>query len=129
MEDPVARSLEQVAERVGDPAPRIYARLFDELPETEALFWRDTKGDIRGEMLAVAFQCLLDLDGGYAANFIRAERMNHDGFEVPPKTFGRFFPIVMETCREILGETWTDEMQAAWEERLRRIEALVLAGA
>ncbi len=105
----------------------VYARLFATFPEMEAEFWRDTTGAVRGEMLAVAFQCLLDLDGGYGANLIRAERVNHEGFGVPPEAFQSFFPIVMETCREVLGEAWTAQTQAAWDERLRRIEALTFA--
>ncbi len=118
-----------MAERVGDPAPAIYTRLFAAFPEMEPLFWRDTTGSIRGEMLAVAFQCLLDLDGSYAQNFIRAERVNHEGFGVSPEAFQSFFPIVMETCREVLGEGWSLETQAAWDERLRRIAALTFSGA
>ena len=61
-------------------------------------------------------------------DFIRAERLSHEGFEVPPEAFASFFPVVMETCREILGEAWTDAFQAAWDERLRRISGLI-AGA
>lgn len=129
MSDLVAQSLEAVAEKVGDPGPRIYARLFAAFPDMEPLFWRDASGSIRGEMLAVAFQCLLDLDGAYAENFIRAERLNHDGFGVDPVAFQSFFPIVMETCREILADDWTGEMQTAWDQRLRRIAALTLGGA
>lgn len=86
---------------------------------------RDTTGAVRGEMLAVAFQCLLDLDGGYAANLIRTERVNHEGWGVTPEVFARFFPIVMETSREVLGDDWTPEVAAAWDEVLARISALV----
>ncbi|HEY0438024.1 MAG TPA: hypothetical protein VGC92_15395, partial [Phenylobacterium sp.] len=69
-------SLEALAERVGDPTAQVYARLFAEFPQTEALFVRDSNGAVRGEMLAVAFQCLLDMGGAgaYAANLIAAER-------------------------------------------------------
>lgn len=114
-----------MAERVGDPAPLVYARLFAAYPDMQAEFWRDTTGAVRGEMLAVAFQCLLDLDGGYGANLIRAERVNHEGFGVPPDAFRSFFPIVMETCREVLAAEWTDEVAKAWTDRLRRIEDLI----
>jgi hypothetical protein len=98
--------------------------MFGEFPETEALFVRDTTGAVRGEMLAVAFECLLDLDGGYAANLIRAERVNHEGWGVTPAAFIRFFPIVMETCREVLGDDWTPAVDAAWRDALTRIEGL-----
>lgn len=125
--DLIAQSLELVAERHGDPGPQIYARLFAAFPETEALFARDTTGAVRGEMLAVTFQCLLDLTGpgAYAANLIRAERVNHEGVGVPPAAFARFFPIVMETCRELLGEAWTPQIDAAWAELLAELDAVI----
>jgi hypothetical protein len=99
--------------------------MFAEFPETEALFVRDVSGAVRGEMLAVAFQCLLDLDGSYGANLIRAERINHEGWGVTGEAFVRFFPILMETCREVLGGDWTPEVDAAWAAALARIEGLV----
>ena len=122
----VAGSLELVAERAGDPTAQVYARLFAEHPEMEALFVRDTTGAVRGEMLAVAFACLLDLGGAgaYAANLIAAERVNHEGVGVPPEVFGRFFPIVADTCREISGPAWTAEVEAAWAEVLAQIAEL-----
>ncbi|HEY3951428.1 globin [Phenylobacterium sp.] len=120
----IAQSLEIVAERAGDPAPQVYARLFAAYPEMEAMFVRDTTGAVRGEMLAMAFQCLLDLDGAYAANMIAAERVNHDAFGVPHEVFGRFFPLLAQTCRELLGEAWTAEMDAAWRAALGRIAEL-----
>ena len=122
----VADSLERLAECVGDPAPQVYARLFAEHPEIEALFVRDTSGAVRGEMLAVAFECILDMGGAgaYAANLIAAERVNHEGVGVPPEVFGRFFPLLAETCRDLLGEAWTDDVAAAWAELLAGIARL-----
>ncbi len=58
--DAVAESLERLAERVGDPAPLVYARLFARHPETEALFLMDAGGHVRGQMLAMAFELLLN---------------------------------------------------------------------
>jgi hemoglobin-like flavoprotein len=123
-DEPVTRSLELLAERVGDPAALVYRRLFEAYPETEALFVRDTTGAVRGEMLAMAFQCLLDLDGGYEANLIRAERVNHEGFGVAPAAFADFFPVLMDTVRDVLGDDWTREIEAAWTERIARIRQL-----
>jgi hemoglobin-like flavoprotein len=120
----VAGSLEILAERAGDPVAFVYARLFAEYPEMEALFVRDTTGAVRGEMLAVAFECLLDVGGTstYAKNLIAAERINHEGVGVPREVFARFFPIVMQTCRELSGEAWTDEVEAAWGDILAQID-------
>jgi hemoglobin-like flavoprotein len=125
----VAGSLEALAERVGDPTPQVYARLFAAYPDMEALFVRDTTGAVRGEMLAMAFQCLLDIGGVglYAKNLIAAERVNHEGVGVPHDVFAQFFPIVMLTCRELSGEAWTTEVDGAWTDVLGQIAELMCA--
>ena len=51
--DAFAQSLDLLAERLGDPAPAVYARLFGRFPEVEAEFARDVDGAVRGEMLAI----------------------------------------------------------------------------
>jgi hypothetical protein len=93
----------------------------------EALFVRDTAGAVRGEMLAVAFECILDIGGAraYALNMIRAERVNHENVGVPAEAFGQFFPVVMQTCREILGADWTPETDAAWVALLAELDAAI----
>ena len=116
----VERSLAMVAER-GDPAPAVYARLFADFPETEERFVRDTTGAIRAEMLTMAFQCVLDPDGPYQAHLVQAERVNHDGFGTPPEVFDRFFWIVLDVCRGIVGERWTAEFETAWRAQFVRL--------
>ena len=122
----VAASLERLAERIGDPTPQVYARLFAAHPEMQALFVRDTTGAVRGEMLAMAFECILDIGGAgaYAGNLIAAERINHQGLGVPPEVFARFFPLLAETCRELSGEAWTPAVDAAWAELLGKLMAI-----
>ena len=122
----VAASLERLGERVGDPAPQVYARLFAAHPEMQALFVRDTTGAVRGEMLAMAFECILDIGGAgaYAANLIAAERVNHQGLGVPPQVFARFFPLLAETCRERSGDAWTPAVDAAWADLLSKLMAI-----
>ena len=121
--DIIARSLELVAERHGDPAPLVYARLFAEHPDMEALFVRDTAGSVRGQMLMVVIESLLDYIGGnaYSANLIRIERVNHEGLGVPPEVFDTFFVTVMATFKDLLGDDWTQETDAAWRELLAEL--------
>ena len=127
--DLIERSLDLVAERVGDPAPLVYARLFAEQPELEALFVRDRVGTVRGQMLQVALECLLDFAGphAYSANFIRCERVNHEGLGVPRDAFDRFFATVIATFREALGDDWTPEIDAAWVHAVDGLIAAVAA--
>ncbi len=120
--DIIAHSLELVAERTGDPAPLVFQRLFRENPEIEALFVRDTGGLVRGEMLAVTLEALLDCAGGdaYAVGLVEIERVNHVGLGVEPEVFDTFFRVVMTVFREILDDDWTLDMDAAWRRVLAR---------
>ncbi|MCC6717683.1 MAG: globin [Acetobacteraceae bacterium] len=124
----IEASLELVAERLGDPAPLVYARLFAAFPELEALFVGDRMGTVRGNMLQVTLDCLLDFAGprAYAHHFIASERVNHAGLGVPSAMFDQFYQTVIATFRDALGAAWTAEAEAAWQ---RAARALVAAAA
>jgi hemoglobin-like flavoprotein len=123
--DPLAWSLERLADLHGDPADAVYRRLFAEHPEVEALFVLDRQGQVRGNMLANVLEALLDISGErrHGLNLILAERVNHEGLGVPPALFGRFFEIVMEATRDLLGAEWTPEIDTAWRTALSEINA------
>src|ERR1700761_9401614 len=112
----ITQTLERVGERVGDPTPFVFRRLFEESPETAGLFIRDADGLVRGQMFQVTIESLLDFlgDRSYGANLIQIERVNHVGLGVEPEIFDRFYLTVMATFREILGPGWTDEMDRVW---------------
>ena len=118
----VAHCLELIAERAGDPSALVFQRLFLENPEIEALFVRDTACLVRGEMMAVTLEALLDCAGGdaYAVSLVEIERVNHVGLGVEPAVFDTFFRVVMTVFKEILGDNWTHEMDAAWRRVLAR---------
>ena len=122
----IEASLILVAERLGDPAPLVYARLFAAFPELEALFVRDQAGMVRGNMLQVTLECLLDFAGprAYASYFVGSERVNHAGLGVPSAMFDRFYQTVIATFREALGPDWTAATEAAWQ---RAAQGLVAA--
>lgn len=119
--DLIAQSLDAVVARAGDPAAAIFERLFAEIPDARERFARDVSGAVRGEMLAMVFDCLMDPGGPYQANIVRTERTNHDGFGTPPAEFDRFFWIVRDACRDLAGPDWTSEMDAAWTAGIARI--------
>lgn len=119
-------SLDLVAANAGDPTPHVYDRLFAEQPEMAALFVGDASGQARGQMLGMVLETLSDLADGkaWAANMIRAERVNHDQLGVPDQVFATFFAIVHETFRDLGGEAWTPDMEAAWLDVLARAGAV-----
>ncbi len=122
----IAWSLERLGELRGDPTADIYARLFAQRPDLEALFVLDRTGAVRGNMLANVFEALLDMAGPrrYGLGAIQAERVNHDGIGIPPETFALFFDVVLETTREAIGEDWTPALATAWQGVLDEIHAL-----
>jgi hemoglobin-like flavoprotein len=112
----IVQTLERVAERVSDPAPLVFERLFRQSPEVEALFVRDTGGLVRGQMFQVTIESLLDFlgDRAYGANLIEIERVNHVGLRVEPAVFDQFYLTVMATFKTILGADWTSDMEQTW---------------
>lgn len=127
--DLIRQSLERLAERQGDPTAQVYARLFAARPNAEALFVGDRTGAARGEMLAQAFDALMDLaeGGDQGARLIASERINHEGLGVPPEVFADFFPVVAQVVREGLGEEWTADIGAAWETLTDKARRLAVA--
>ena len=125
---PVEQSLQLAAERCTDLTPLVYARLFAAHPEMEALFWRDKNHAIKGEMLARVFEIILDFigEGHYAAQMIQCEVVTHSQYDVPPEVFRTFFGTVEATIREVLGDSWTAEIDAAWRKLLDDLDYYVL---
>jgi hemoglobin-like flavoprotein len=121
----IEESFERASERCEDLTPLVYARLFREHPEMEALFGRDPGDQVKGEMLARVIQSILDFIGErhYAATLIQSEVINHAGFQVPPAVFGTFFATVAATLADLLGADWTPAMAAAWAELLQDLDA------
>jgi len=119
--DDIARSLDLLAERAGDPGALVYARLFARHPEAEALFVMDKGGHVRGQMLAMVFEALLD-GGERLHGLVAIERMNHIGYGVDADAFDGFYALLMETVREALGAAWTPAMEAAWRARIAALQ-------
>ena len=119
----IMASLEQVAEKCGDPTPLVYQRLFAANPDMEALFVMDRDGMVRGNMLSQALDGIMDFVDtcAYAKNLIRSEIVNHEGVGVPPTVFATFFATIRDTFREILGDDWTAEMEVSWNALLEAL--------
>ena len=113
----IEASLNRLGERVGDPAPLVYDRMFAAHPEMAALFCNDTSGSVRGEMLARVFDTILDYIGNrsWATHLLVAECENHAAYGVPPRVFTGFFAVVAATVRDGIGADWTAETASAWD--------------
>jgi len=123
----IEASLEIAAERGGDLSPRVYDLLFDRQPHMQALFWRDTNGAVKGEMLMRVFEAILDFIGErrYADHLIQCEVVTHEGYDVPREVFATFFGVVAEVVCETCGPDWSPAMAAAWRTMLADLDYYV----
>ena len=112
------QSLEAVAARCEDVVPPVYAALFERFPEFEKLFVLDIDLGARGHMLNEALSMAEGLlqDDPVAVSFVSAERMNHEGYGIDDEVFEGFYHVMADVFRTLAGETWSDEMNAAWQE-------------
>ena len=125
----IEASLALLAERVGDPTPGVYARLFARHPQMEVHFWRDANGAVKGEMLARTFDAIFDFVGErrYAGHMIGTEMVTHEGYDIPREIFATFFGVIRDTAREALGSEWSPAFETAWTALLAEIDDFVRA--
>ncbi|MGA7996832.1 MAG: globin [Bradyrhizobium sp.] len=123
----IQRSFELAAERCEDLTPLVYRRLFGTYSEAEAMFRSEGSDLVKGSMLALAIEAMLDFAGERSGHFrmIECEVASHDGYGTPRKLFGEFFGAIADTLRELLGKDWSPEMEQAWRNFLAEIDQLI----
>ncbi|SDM96402.1 hypothetical protein SAMN05444050_0299 [Afipia sp. GAS231] len=129
--NPIERSFEIAAERCEDITPLVYRRLHLEHPETLTMFRTEGSEPVKGSMLALTIDAILDFAGPRTGHFrmIECEISSHDAYGTPRDLFIAFFGIIACTLREILGDDWSPEIDAAWRNLIGEIEALVAQAA
>jgi len=125
--NPIEQSFELAAERCDDLTPLVYCRLHAERPETRAMFRTEGSEFVKGSMLAMTIEAILDLAGERSGKFrmIECEVMSHDAYGTPRELFVAFFGVIARSLQEILGSVWTSEMDQAWQDMLREIQVTV----
>src|SRR3954466_10123756 len=110
--NPIKRSFEIAAERCEDLTPLVYRRLHREYPETVAMFRTEGSEPVKGSMLALTIEALLDFAGARTGHFrmIECEISSHDAYGTPRDLFIAFFGVIAATLREILGAEWTPQI-------------------
>jgi hemoglobin-like flavoprotein len=125
--NPIQHSFELAAERCEDLTPLVYRRLFREHPEAEAMFRSGPNDLVKGSMLALTIDALLDFAGDRTGHFrmISCEVQSHDAYGTPRELFGTFFGVIADTLHEILGPDWSPEIAEAWRKLLAEIDGVV----
>jgi hemoglobin-like flavoprotein len=127
--NPIERSFEIAAERCDDLTPLVYRRLFEAHPEARAMFRTEGSELVKGSMLALTIEAILDFAGPRTGHFrlIESEVSSHDAYGTPRELFVAFFGIIAQTLREVLGDDWSAEIDTAWRKLLGDIESVVAA--
>jgi hemoglobin-like flavoprotein len=125
--NPIQQSFELAAERCEDLTPLVYRRLFREHPEAKAMFRSEGSELVKGSMLALTIEAVLDFAGGRSGNFrmIECEVTSHDAYGTPRELFVAFFGVIAASLREVLGDEWSPEIDQAWQRLLGEIAGVV----
>ena len=125
----IERSFELAGERCEDLTPLVYRRLFDLHPEARAMFRTEGSELVKGSMLALTIDAMMDFAGERTGHFrmSEAEISSHDAYGTQRELFIAFFGIIAQTLREIVGADWSDDIDAAWRKLLGDIESFVAA--
>ena len=125
--NPIERSFEIAAERCEDLTPLVYRRLHSEHPETISMFRTEGSELVKGSMLALTIDAILDFAGPRTGHFrmIECEISSHDAYGTPRDLFIAFFGVIAATLRDLLGADWSPEIDVAWRKLLEEIESLV----
>jgi hemoglobin-like flavoprotein len=125
--NPIEHSFELAAERCEDLTPLVYRRLFREHPEAPAMFRSEGSDLVKGSMLALTIDAILDLAGARSGPFrlIECEVSSHDAYGTPRDLFVAFFSVIANAVRDVLGSEWSPEMDEAWRKLLGEIEGLI----
>ena len=121
--NPIERSLELAAARCEDLTPLVYRRLLEKHPETQTMFRSEGSELVKGSMLALTIEAILDFAGPRSGKFrmIECEVASHDAYGTPRELFISFFGVIRDALREILEREWSRDIDEAWERLLADI--------
>ena len=119
----IERSFELAAERCEDLTPLVYRRLHAKHPETLTMFRSEGSELVKGSMLAMTIEAMLDFAGERTGKFrmIQCEVVSHDAYGTPRDLFFDFFCVIRDTLRDILGPQWSPDIDGAWAKLLADI--------
>ncbi len=120
----IQHSFELAAARCEDLTPLVYRRLHCTHPDTVAMFRREGSELVKGSMLALAIEAMLDFAGERSGKFrmIACEMISHEAYGTSRDLFVAFFRVIADCLRELLDADWSPAIDDAWRSLLLQIE-------
>lgn len=105
--NPIEISFELAASRCAELTALVYQRLFDEHPETQAMFRSNGSDLVKGSMHALTIEAILDFAGMRHGHFrlITCELASHDAYGMSRQLFVGFFAVIRDTLHGV-ARTW-----------------------
>ena len=115
--NPIEHSFELAASFCDDLTPLVYRRLFRDHPEAAAMFRSGGSDLVKGSMLAMTIEVILDFAGARTGPFrmIGCEVSSHDAYGTPRELFIDFFRIIRDTLHDLIGSEWSADIDRAWD--------------
>lgn len=103
-----------------------YSRFFQICPDAEALWEKDDPVS-RGKMFNGVILTIVDniTRPQIGKNNLESDVKDHDGYGVSIEMYQQFFDSLVGALEEVLGGTFTTEMQSAWWGQLSQIKTLI----
>ena len=122
-DNPIERSFELAAERCEDLTPLVYRRLLAKHPETRTMFRSEGSELVKGSMLAMTIEAMLDFAGERTGKFrmIQCEVASHDAYGTSRELFVDFFCVIRDTLRDVLEHELSRDVDEAWKRLLADI--------
>ena len=129
--NPIEQSFELAAALCDDLTPLVYRRLHAERPETLTMFRTEGSELVKGSMLSMTIEAVLDYTGPRTGKFrmIECEISSHDAYGTPRELFVAFFGVIARTLQDVLADAWTPEMDQAWRNLQAEIDMMVAEAA
>lgn len=119
-----------VVEREPELTHRFYEILFERYPRTQALFTQNTRS-AQAKMLRDALVAVMDHleDAPWLERELGALGRKHVDYGVTTEMYDWVGDSLLATLREVAGDDWSPELEAAWAEAYGAIAGLMQKGA
>ena len=102
-----------------------YSHFFEVCPEGQSL-WEKDDPDSRSKMFNGIILTIMDnlTRPEVCEKNLASDVKDHDEYGVDKNMYGLFFTSLFEALNSVLGETFNQEMQLAWQRQLGHLEKM-----
>src|SRR5690242_10683645 len=126
----IESNLAVVTEVAPDVIARFYAKLFERNPELGRLFGRRSRPE-QEKMVTEAIVAVVGHmeDATWLRGVLRPLGAKHVSYGVTEAMYPLVARALLDTLREVSGNTWSDEIERAWTGALGAVAGEMIAGA